>query len=213
MISTVLFDLDGTLLDSVPLIMSGYRHVMNRHLGTVPPDDLFLRGIGTPLLVQLGEFARDEDELQAMLVDFRTYFAEHHDSLMAIFPGAVEVVREVHDRGIPLGLVTSKQRPSTTTGLEMMGVLDCFGVLVCADDVTRPKPDAEPVLQALQALDADPASAVFIGDSTHDLAAGRAAGVRTAAALWGSTARERLAPYEPTWWLNSPMEVLGLLEL
>ncbi|GEM_PF-2803332 len=64
--------------------------------------------------------------------------------------------------------------------------------------------------QTLDALGARPDSTVFVGDSTHDLASGRAAGVRTAAALWGPNPRGRLAPYEPTWWLESPLEVLDL---
>jgi pyrophosphatase PpaX len=75
---------------------------------------------------------------------------------------------------------------------------------VGADDVTRAKPDAEPVLAAMAALGADPATTVFVGDSPHDMAAGRAAGVRTAAVLWGPFRRDHLAPHAPDHWLDDP---------
>ena len=211
MVRTVLFDLDGTLLDSVPLILSAYRHVMALHLGHVPPDGPFLAGIGTPLITQLRGFGRDEDEVQGMLVDFRAYFTEHHDTGIRFFPGAADVVRSLHAAGVPLGLVTSKKQASSRRGLAMLGVLNCFSVLVCADDVQNPKPHGEPVFMALDALGADARSTVFVGDSTHDLASGRSAGVCTAAAMWGPNSRESLAPYEPTWWLDAPGDLLPLL--
>ena len=211
-ITTVLFDLDGTLLDSIPLLLSGWRHVMTVHRGAPLPDELFLRGVGTPLAVQLAEFARDEAELEALLETYRTRVGARHDHDMRFFPGAAEVVRRLHGAGVPLGVVTSKKRPSTTRGLELLGVLDCVSVLVCADDVRRPKPAPEPVLRALDALEASAETTVLGGDSTHAVGGGRAAGVRTAAALWGPNEREELARHEPTWWLQSPLDVLDLVQ-
>ena len=211
MIETVLFDLDGTLLDSIPLLLGAYRHVTAAHRGRPLPDELFLRGVGTPLLVQIADFARDEAESQSMLEGFRAYFRAHHDTQMHGFPGASEVVRALHEQGVPMAIVTSKKRRSTQAGLDFLGLSDILPVRVCADDVERPKPHPEPVIKALEVLGADPATAVFVGDSTHDLAAGRAAGVHTAAALWGPMPREDLAAHSPTWWLDEPLQVLDLL--
>ena len=85
-------------------------------------------------------------------------------------------------------------------------------VLVCADEVTNPKPHPEPVEKALALLGADPATPVYVGDSIHDMVSGRAAGVRTAAALWGPFGREHLAGATPDYWLETPGDLLGLLE-
>ena len=85
-------------------------------------------------------------------------------------------------------------------------------VLVCADEVTNPKPHPEPVEKALALLGAEPATAVYVGDSIHDMVSGRAAGVRTAAALWGPFGREHLAGATPDYWLETPGDLLGLLE-
>ena len=92
-----------------------------------------------------------------------------------------------------------------------MGLEPFFGAVVAADDVERPKPHPQPVLRALELLGSDAASAVFIGDSTHDMESGRAAGVRTGAALWGPFSREALAVHGPTWWFERPGDLVDVL--
>ena len=95
-------------------------------------------------------------------------------------------------------------------GLKVAGLEAAFGVIVGADDVKHPKPHPEPVLSALQQVGAQPGEAVFIGDSRHDLESGRAAGVKTAAALWGPFDRAHLADLEPDYWLKHPDDILAL---
>jgi len=209
-IRTVLFDLDGTLLDSVGLILASYRHMMRTHHGHAPPDEIFRRGIGTPLRAQIAELARSEAELEPMLETYRTHCIDNHDALAGPFPGAVETVRALHGR-VQLAIVSSKRRFGVLRGLRLMGIEDAFEIIVGADDVTEHKPHPLPVLQAMAQLGAEPASSIYVGDSTHDMASGRAAGVRTAAALWGPFEREALARHEPTWWLDAPGDVLALI--
>ena len=114
-------------------------------------------------------------------------------------------------RGIRFGLVTSKNRQGAERGLRLMGVQEEFEVIVGADDVVNPKPHAEPVLQALERMAVRKEHAVYIGDSVHDMESGRAAGVRTAAVLWGPFVREQLAHTRPDYWLEKPeqLETLG----
>ena len=95
-------------------------------------------------------------------------------------------------------------------GLQVAGLEDAFAVIVGADEVTHPKPHPEPVLQALERLRAPATDTVFIGDSPHDLVSGRAAGVRTGAALWGPFSREWLEPHQPDYWLATPREIVTL---
>jgi pyrophosphatase PpaX len=114
--------------------------------------------------------------------------------------------------GHATGLVTSKGRGMTARSLGRVGLAESFDTVVTYEDTERHKPGPEPVLLALDRLGMSPGEAVFVGDSPHDMHAGRAAGVRTAAALWGPFSRAELAPAEPTWWLHSIGELREILE-
>lgn len=207
---TYLFDLDGTLIDSVELILHSYRHTARVHLGKVPPDEVWLQGMGTPLWEQMKAFSDDPEVVEAMVATYRAHNREHHDELLGKYPGALEAVETLSRWGVNLGVVTSKANWSARRGLSLCGFDGLFEVVVGADDVDKHKPDPSPVLRALELLGAEPSEAVFIGDSPHDLAAGRAAGVATAAALWGPVPRRLLEPYQPDYWLSGPEEIVSL---
>lgn len=214
----LLLDLDGTLIDSSELILASYRHTMREHLGEAPPDSEWLEGMGKTLRVQLRRFASSEEEADAMVETYREHNRRVHDRLVRTFEGVSDILAGLHRRGAPMGIVTSKARRGVEMGMEACGLdPDWFGTVVTADDVERPKPHPEPVLLALRSMEGltgdrpDPAATTFVGDSIHDLRAGRAAGVRTAAALWGPYGREELAPGEPDLWLESVRELEGLV--
>ncbi len=208
--STLLFDLDGTLIDTIELILSSYRHTLETHRGAVPPDELWLEGLGTPISVQFRRFTASPAEIEAMVQTYRVHNRQHHDRLVRRYPGVDAAVRLLHDRGTRLGVVTSKMRESAIRGLEHCDLARYFDVLVCADDVARPKPDPEPVRMALDRLGAAAGETIFVGDSTHDMGAGRAAGVRVAAVLWGPFTKQALEPYTPDFWLSHPSELAAL---
>ena len=209
-LTTFLFDLDGTLIDSIDLILRSYRHTMMVHRGIEPPDDVWMRGLGTPLWVQFRDFSDDADEIAAMVATYRAYNLEHHDTLARPYDGVADAVRRLHATGRSLGLVTSKMRTGAIRGLRLLGLEQQFPVIVGADEVTNPKPHPEPVLKALDLLRAAPDQAVFVGDSRHDIECGRAAGVKTAAVLWGPFDREHLADLAPDYWLERPEELATL---
>ena len=206
-LSTFLFDLDGTLIDSIELILRSYRHTMRLHRGHEPSDDVWMEGLGTPLWVQFRHFTEDPAEIEAMVATYRAYNLAHHDELVRPYDGVVEAVRALRARKKTLGLVTSKMRSGALRGLRVAGLEDAFRVIVGADEVTHPKPHPEPVLMALERLRAPVAGAVFVGDSRHDLECGRAAGVKTAAVLWGPFDRAHLADLEPDYWLETPADL------
>jgi pyrophosphatase PpaX len=210
--TTFLFDLDGTLIDSIDLILQCYRYMVKKHLGEVPPDSVWLAGIGTPLRSQLAELTQDREDIEAMAATYRDYHHQHHDELLNEYPGALEAVRALKERGVKLGVVTSKMPWSTQRGLELCGFDGMFDAFVTAKDVERHKPEPEPVLRALELLQSSPEETIFVGDSPHDMAAGRAAGVKTAAVLWGPFDREALEPYEPDYWLEEPSDLSKLLK-
>lgn len=207
---TYLFDLDGTLLDSIDLILDSFHHTSRAHLDRELDDSFWLAGIGTPLRPQLSRIARSESELEAMLDTYRVYNLAQHDAMAKPFPGVVDVVRSLDRQGAKLALVTSKLSYGAILGLRLLGLEDELSVRVCADDVTRGKPDPEPVLKALAALDATADDAVMIGDAHHDIHAGHAAGVRTAAVSWGPFNRAALEAARPDYWLETPDQILEL---
>jgi pyrophosphatase PpaX len=211
-VRAVLYDFDGTLADSTELIMQCYRHTMAEHLGEAPPDEVWLEGFGTPLEVQIDRFARSAAESAAMLETYLSYQQLHHDTLLRPFPGAVEAVEALAARGLRLAIVTSKHREATLWGMELCGLLKHFEVIVTPEDVAHPKPHPEPVLHALMRLDVAPTEALFIGDSPYDIAAGRAAGTRTAAALWGPFPRAALEEERPDSFLEAQGDVLEIIK-
>jgi pyrophosphatase PpaX len=208
--STLLFDLDGTLIDSIDLILRSYRHTMRIHRREEPGDDVWMEGLGTPLWVQFRRWTTDEAEIHAMVETYRAYNLAHHDELVHPYDGVVEQVLRLDAGGKTLGLVTSKMRGGALKGLRLAGLEAAFDVVVGADEVTNPKPHPEPVLLALERLGRRPADAVFIGDSRHDIECGRAAGVKTAAVLWGPFDRDHLEDLDPDYWLERPSDLTML---
>ena len=205
----VLFDLDGTLLDSVRLILDSYHHTLAVH--SLPPqsDEYWLTGLGTPLRAQFAEYADTPAGLDTLVETYRAYNLENHDRLVAAYPGVVEAVLSVRRAGVRTGLVTSKMRTGALRGLGHLGLVEAMEVVVGADDVINHKPHPEPVLRAIRALGVPADEAVFVGDSVHDMRSGRAAGVATAAVLWGPFGRDHLQATEPDHWLTRPDEMLA----
>lgn len=210
--AAVLFDLDGTLADTVALILRCYRHTMLAHLGDVPPDDRWLAGMGIPLREQLKNFARSEAEAGAMLETYVTFQGTVHDDMVSPFPGAVNVMAALKSAGVSLAVVTSKRSGLARRTLARCGLDGAYDVLVGADDVVRAKPDPEPVHLALSqlGLSGRAAETLFVGDSPYDMRAGRAARTYTAAALWGPFSRDVLDAEAPDFYVSRLMEVLAL---
>ena len=207
----ILFDLDGTLVDSIELILSSFRHTMSTHLGRMPPDEEWLRTLGRPMRVQMGAFARSAAELEAMIRTYVAHNQANHEVLVRPFPGMSESVARLRQHGYRLAVVTSKLRQAALRELDTCGLDGMFEGVVSASDVERPKPDPQPVELGVETLEMTPGEVLFVGDSIFDLEAGRAADVDTAAALWGPFVREQLAPGEPDYWLEHIEELLDLL--
>ena len=187
--ATLLFDLDGTLVDSIELILSSARHAFVGFDGRAPTDDEWRAGIGRPLETMFRRYGRDEDEVQRLLARYREHQLLHHDRLVRAYDGIVPLLRALAARGHRLGLVTSKVEWLARRALAHVGLGEAFPVLVGCDSCTHHKPHPEPVERALALLGAPAAEALFVGDSPHDVEAGRAAGVHTIGVTWGAFTR------------------------
>jgi pyrophosphatase PpaX len=208
----VLFDLDGTLIDSIGLIVAAMHHAFEGFDGTVPADSAWMAGIGTPLFKQLALYARSPEELETLRERYRAYQFLHHDNAVKEYPGTTAVLASLHARGLVMGIVTSKGDVLAKRGLELTGLAKFIDVVIGADSVTTHKPEPEPTLLALERLGVRADEAVLVGDSPHDISSGNAAGVPTIGALWGPFTRDQIAAARPTHWLTNIRDLPALLD-
>lgn len=209
-LEAVLFDLDGTLIDSVDLILASMRHATNEVLGESLPDAVLMRSVGVPLMVQMREFSPEHAE--ELLVAYRAHNALVHDELLRDYPGTVEAVARIARLGHRLGIVTSKSRPVAQRGITCCGLDGAFEVLIAAEDTQRHKPGPEPLLAALELMGVDPQRAAYVGDAPMDMESARAAGVLAVAALWGVHPAERVVGPGVDMAVTSLGELAAILE-
>jgi len=209
---TVLFDLDGTLIDSIELILNSARYAFEKLDRECPPDSEWTAGIGIPLFTMFGRYAKDAADQAALIAAYREYQLANHDRLIRCYDDVVDTVAMLSASGHELGIVTSKSEALAMRGLAHVGLARFMDTVVGCDSSTRHKPDPEPVQIALHRLDCAPENAVFVGDSVHDILAGNAAGVTTLAATWGAFKKADLEPGKPDFYLEHISELSAFLD-
>jgi pyrophosphatase PpaX len=207
----VLFDLDGTLIDSVPLIVESMQHAFEGRR-RAPTVEEWVARIGTPLEGMIREWAEDEADLAQLKERYKAHQWAHHDARVTAFPGVPELLDRLSAAGTAMAVVTSKLEASASRSLVHVGIARHFRAVVGLESTARHKPDPEPVLHALALLGAEAAAAAFVGDSPHDVRAGNGAGVPTVAALWGPFSRAALAEAGPTSFAEAVSDVLDVLD-
>jgi pyrophosphatase PpaX len=207
--SAVLFDLDGTLIDSIDLILQSARFAFAKCGLSCPSDVECLTGVGRPLPVMFRHFA--PDHVDQLIPAYREFQMANHDALVHIYDGVPEMLQGLSDAGHPMGIVTSKAGALASRGLTHTGIAHFFETVVGMDSCKRHKPDPEPVMIALDRLGHGPERAWFVGDSVHDMESGNAAGVQTVGALWGPFTAEDLAPSRPRHLAPTPDTVVSLV--
>ena len=207
----VLFDLDGTLIDSGPIIMASMRHASVTVLGQEPDEERVRAAIGGPgLIAQMRDL--DPDRVDELVEVYRAHNEPLHATLES-FEGVFDMLAELDRRGHRLGIVTAKRVATVRLALDRFPLLDDLTeVLVGAEDTERHKPEPDPVLEALRRLGAAPGDAAYVGDSPFDIRAAKAAGVLAVAVGWGGIhPDERLAAEEPDALVHEPGEILDLV--
>ena len=207
----VLFDLDGTLIDSGAIIMASMRYASVTVLGREPDEELVRSAIGGPgLIAQMQEL--DPLRVDELVDAYRAHNAPLHESL-EMFSGVTELLQGLRRRGHRLGIVTAKRRVTVALAFARFPILEeATEVLIGADDTERHKPDPDPVVEALARMAVLAVDAAYVGDSPFDIRAGKAAGVRTIAVGWGGIhPTERLAQEEPDAVVETPEELLAIL--
>ena len=207
----VLFDLDGTLLNSIELILNSARHAFRDRAGHVPDAAEWTSLIGMPLEASFRRYASTDADVASLLAKYREYQMENHDRLVKCYDEVIETVDFIRAAGHPVAIVTSKTTTMTRRGLDVSGLSPHFDTVIGCDVCERHKPDPQPVEIALTKLGYTPDEAVFVGDSVYDMLAGNAAGVTTIAALWGPFTRDDLAASKPAFYLERIRDLPKLL--
>ena len=204
----VVFDLDGTVVDTVELIVESFRYATTTVMGEVLADEVILAGVGRPLYAQMERLSADH--AQELYDVYREYNHRRHDELIRGYEGIDEVLGTLKAAGRRTGIVTSKGRDTTAMAFRAVGLEAHFDVVVTATDTTEHKPSPVPLLLCLERLGATAAGAIYVGDSPFDIEAGAAAGMATAAVAWGVFGRDALLAAGPDFWLDAPRDLLAL---
>jgi pyrophosphatase PpaX len=206
---TILFDLDGTLIDSIELILASHRHATLEVLGASPSDEVLRQGIGVPLMTQMRTL--DETRADALVAAYRAFNHRMHDELLRPYEGLLELCDRLRAEGAVLGVVTSKSLPVVEMAFARLAFAPLLDVVVTSDQTEHHKPRPEPILEALRRLGCDASGACYVGDSPFDLQAAHAAGVDGIGVSWGAFTADELWAEQPVAVARTPDELSEVL--
>ena len=198
------------MLDTNELIIQTFLSVLGkRYPGRFTKEDV-LHFIG-PSLKQTFD-SIDETLTEELIKEYRAWNIEMHDQMAVEFDGVTDTLRILKARGLKMAIVSTKRQDIIQKGLTLMGIEDIFEVVIALDDVVTPKPDPEPILLALERLNATKEEAIMIGDNSHDIEGGQNAGVRTAGVAWTAKGEAYLATFNPTYMLQHISDLLEIVD-
>ena len=208
----VLFDLDGTLADTIPLLLASMRAAYAQVGGTEPGEREWLRGMGMPLRSQLMQFERnDVSRVEALIAVYRAWQIEHLAAFVTEYAGIREVLAALQQAGHPIAVVTGKGEFMARMTLEHVDLLAPFDVIIGSDATSRHKPDPDPLLLGVERLGVPAAGALYVGDAPNDILAARAGGMIDVWAAWGPFPVSALEPFAPGHTVHHPMELIPLI--
>lgn len=190
----IVFDLDGTLVDSLPDIIDSFRAAFERHGWEAPSERSIGQLIGQPLETMARAFRSDEGEVEAVCAAYREIYPQRFTRRTRPFPGVLDVLAELRAQGWKLAVATTKRTSMAERLVSAVGLREAIDHVQGTDGFPH-KPAPDVVLRALEALRAE--GAWMVGDTVGDLQAGRAAGLRTYGVTWGTHPRPRLAEADP----------------
>lgn len=207
--STYLFDIDGTLLDTMELIYQTFHYTCLKYTGKEPTREMIWSTVGIPLAVQMDLYLGDTgDRKEEILNSHMARQAVIYKDYLKIFPDVRETLSALYNKGKTLGIVTSRTTPSLLCYLRHFDIEQYFSIIITPDCSGKHKPDPEPVFKALEQSSALPEETVFLGDAEVDILSGSRASVDTAFASWGPNRLEDLT-VQPTWDLKSIKEFIS----
>ncbi|MBS4174043.1 pyrophosphatase PpaX [Bacillus sp. FJAT-49736] len=208
-ISTILFDLDGTLIDTNELIIASFLHTFNHYYpGKYTREDV-LPFIGPSLKETMSSI--DPDRVDEMIERYRTHNLANHDLLVKEFDGVYETVQTLKEKGYKLAIVSTKMSATVKKGLKLTNLDSFFEIIVAIDDVENVKPHPEPIEKALKLLGSTPQESIMVGDNYHDIVGAKNAGTLSAGVSWSAKGRAYIEKFEPDFILDNMRDLLDIV--
>ena len=208
----VMFDLDGTLADTIPLLLGAMQASYASVGGRAPDERTWLRGMGMPLRAQFMHFeSQDLERVEALIAVYREWQLSHLAEYVREYAGVRELLTALQAAGHPIAVVTGKGEWMARVTLEHLDLLHPFEIIVGADSTARHKPDPDPLLLGAQRLGVPTAGTLYVGDAPNDILAARAAGMIDVWAAWGPFHDSELLPFAPTHSVQTPLGMLDLI--
>jgi pyrophosphatase PpaX len=207
----VLFDLDGTLIDTNNLIITSFLHTLDKYFpGRYTAEDI-IPHMGKTLHDQMGLF--DPDRVEELVQDYREHNEQVHDELVKEFPNVLQTIEELAKMGVRMGIVTTKQRKTAEMGLKLFGLDKFMDTVVCFQDTAEHKPHPAPVLKAMEAIGAVPGSTLMVGDSQFDIGAAHNASIDSAGVAWSLKGADFLSTFHPTVILQDISDLIQVVKI
>jgi len=208
-INTILFDLDGTIADTLPLIKETYVKVFeDMHIPW--GDDDVMKMIGLPLR-EIGGIMAGIGKEDEFFHNYQRQYRKLHHNYIGVFSGIEKMLSILQEKSFSLGIVTSKSKIGADLTLSSVNLGNYFPLVVTVDDTKKHKPNPDPVLLALEKLNRTPEEAIYVGDSPFDIMAGNRAGVITIAVTWGMATVNELQKHNPNFCVDSREELLDVI--
>lgn len=210
MIKAVLFDLDGTLINTNDLILKSFKHTFKTILDLEPTEEEITMNYGRPLQGIFKSY--DENRIEEMINCYRKINLELHDDECKEFADVDLMLQTLKNKGIKIGVVTSKKSDMAERGAKLMGIFKYFDTFITPEVTIKHKPEGEPVLKACENLGVSPSEALMVGDSPYDILAGKNAGAKTCGVKYTALPIEKLRESKPDFYVDKPLEILELVE-
>lgn len=210
MIKVVLFDLDGTLINTNDLILKSFKHTFKTMLDLEPTEEEITMNYGRPLQEIFKSY--DENRIEEMINCYRKINLELHDDECKEFADVDLMLQTLKNKGIKIGVVTSKKSDMAERGAKLMGIFKYFDTFITPEVTIKHKPEGEPVLKACENLGVSPSEALMVGDSPYDILAGKNAGAKTCGVKYTALPIEKLQESKPDFYVDKPLEILELVE-
>lgn len=204
----VLFDLDGTILDTTDLILKSFQYSFYKHYNRDPDLAVVKAYFGKPLRAALEVLAPGKEE--EVLKTYREYNLVHHDLLAKSFAGVAEVIQDMYNDGVSMGIVTSKTYQTAVRGLKLFDLDKYFRVVIGFEQCQHHKPHPEPVQLAVAALGLELGDCLMVGDSPFDIISAHEAGVKTVAVRWSEVPWEDVMAAKPDFVIETMRDLISL---
>lgn len=210
-IRAVIFDNDGTLVDTHDMILASFQHAMEEVLGREFPEETLMAKVGIPLVDQMRDYSDDPEVVDELVRTYRADNEAHHDERIRGFPDARPALEKIHGSGLVMAVATSKRHHLAWRGLEVLGISGYFETLVGCDETEGHKPAPDPLLEAARRIGVDPVECAYVGDAVYDVQAAKAAGCVSVAVAWGMGKMPDIEAEEPDYIVSTFGQLADLL--